>query len=131
MVMTAEQRRCLIVEPDKNIRAFLSEGLSNFHISTVAVEKSDEAERVLQGPEQDTFDVIVFNPESSIDLLYSLRKKPEFARHAQTTVVALTARDDQDTKVACKTLGVDVFLYKPVEANEFLQTVDKAAKREK
>jgi DNA-binding response OmpR family regulator len=61
-----------------------------------------------------------------MELLHALRGDPETRR---IPVIFLTGRDDDDTLVKARQLGVDDFLTKPIQVEDLLSAIDKVLKK--
>ena len=61
-----------------------------------------------------------------MELLRALRSDPATIR---IPVIFLTGRDDDDTLVKARQLGVDDFLTKPIQVEDLLSAIDKALKK--
>lgn len=61
-----------------------------------------------------------------MELLHALRSETTTMR---IPVIFLTGRDDDDTLVKARQLGVDDFLTKPIQVEDLLSAIDKALKK--
>lgn len=54
-----------------------------------------------------------------------LRTDPEYAAHATTPVIIVTARSDNTARIRSKDVGCDVFMVKPVRLPELVSEVKR------
>ena len=101
--------RVLVVEDDQDLGAFLKKMLE---AEGYRVEWVQDGEAVLQAAETDQPDLVVLDlglpKRDGLEVLVELQ-----ARHADTAVLVLTARNDLQARVQCLDLGADDCLLKP------------------
>lgn len=117
--------RVLIVEDERKLAKVLASALEEEHYDAVVAPTGDEGfERVHAEP----FDLVVLDlmlpGRSGLDVLRTLR-----ARHVQTPVLILTARDRVEDRVLGLDLGADDYLVKPFAVPELLARIRALLRR--
>jgi two-component system copper resistance phosphate regulon response regulator CusR len=117
--------RVLIVEDERKLAQVLATALQAEHYDVVVAPTGDEG---FARAHTEAFDLVVLDlmlpGRSGLDILQALR-----ARHLQTPVLILTARDGIDDRVLGLDLGADDYLVKPFALPELLARIRALLRR--
>src|SRR5439155_1578472 len=118
--------RILVVEDERKVASFISQGLAEEgHAVEVAADGAEALDLILAGPPYDLVVLDLMLPKrDGFGVLKSLRD-----RGVATPVLVLTARDSVADKVAGFDLGADDYLTKPFAFEEFLARVRALLRR--
>jgi len=118
--------RILVVEDERKVASFIRQGLEEEgHTVEVAADGAAALDLMVAGP---SYDLVV------LDLMLPKRDGFEVlrlarAKHVETPVLVLTARDAVSDKVMGLDLGADDYLTKPFAFDEFLARVRALLRR--
>ena len=116
--------RILLVEDEKKIASFIKRGLTEQHYS---VDVSYEGDEGLYLAEINPYDLIILDIMlpmiDGFSILKTIRQEDE-----KIPVLILSARGDTKDKVKGLRYGVDDYLSKPVDVDEFYAAVEKWTK---
>ena len=118
--------RILVVEDERKVASFISQGLAEEgHAVEVAADGAEALDLVLAGPPYDLVVLDLMLPKrDGFGVLKSLGD-----RGVATPVLVLTARDSVADKVAGFDLGADDYLVKPFDSGELLARVTSLLRR--
>jgi DNA-binding response OmpR family regulator len=118
--------RVLVVEDERKVAGFLRQGLEEEgHTVEVAGDGEEALDRLLAEPSYDLAVLDLMLPKrDGLSVLKAAR-----ARHVNTPVLILTARDHVIDKVTGLDLGADDYLTKPFSFDEFLARVRALLRR--
>src|SRR3989441_7061954 len=120
------EMRILVVEDERKVASFIRQGLEEEgHTVEVATDGAAALDLMVAGP---PYDLVV------LDLMLPKRDGFEVlrlarAKHVETPVLVLTARDGVSDKVMGLDLGADDYLTKPFAFEEFLARVRALLRR--
>ncbi len=118
--------RVLLIEDEKNVAGFISQGLRENGYEVDVIHDGGEAARRLGGAGYDLYIIDWMLPGvDGLTLIRSLREKKPGAR-----ILMLTARDTVDDKVQGLDGGADDYLTKPFAFKELLARVRSLLRRE-
>lgn len=118
--------RVLLIEDEKNVAGFISQGLRENGYEVDVIHDGGEAARRLGGAGYDLYIIDWMLPGvDGLTLIRSLREKKAGAR-----ILMLTARDTVDDKVQGLDGGADDYLTKPFAFKELLARVRSLLRRE-
>src|SRR3972149_2398654 len=119
--------KLLIIEDDVTMRELLRVHLKSAgHAVRVAADAADGIRYILAETPDLILSDIAMPYLDGMELLRALRSDPATLR---VPVIFLTGRDDDDTLVKARPLGVDGFLAKPIQVEDLLSAIDKALKK--
>lgn len=117
----------LIIEDDVSMLELLRVHLKAAgHAVRVAADAADGIRYILAEAPDLILSDIAMPYLDGMELLRALRSDPLTLR---IPVIFLTGRDDDDTLVKARELGVDDFLTKPIQVEDLLSAIDKALKK--
>src|SRR5881628_834085 len=118
--------RILVVEDERKVASFISQGLAEEgHAVEVAADGAEALDLILAGPPYDLVVLDLMLPKrDGFGVLKTVRD-----RGVATPVLVLTARDSVADKVAGFDLGADDYLTKPFAFEEFLARVRALLRR--
>lgn len=117
-----EVRHVLIVDDDESIRLLLRRILES--IPALELTLADGCQAALQLTSERTYDLILLDllmpGIDGIEVLSRIRKS---SPNKKTAVIIVSVMSDSDTKIVCKSLGVNDYLVKPIDRNAVLAAV--------
>jgi len=118
--------RILVVEDERKVASFIRQGLEEEgHTVEVAADGASALDLMVEGPPYDLVVLDLMLPKrDGFTVLRTAR-----ARHVETPVLILTARDGVSDKVTGLDLGADDYLTKPFAFDEFLARVRALLRR--
>lgn len=117
----------LIIEDDVSMLELLRVHLKAAgHAVRVAADAADGIRYILAEAPDLILSDIAMPYLDGMELLRALRSDPLTMR---IPVIFLTGRDDDDTLVKARELGVDDFLTKPIQVEDLLSAIDRALKK--
>ena len=118
--------RILVVEDERKVASFIRQGLEEEgHTVEVAADGAAALDLMVAGPSYDLVVLDLMLPKrDGFDVLRLAR-----AKHVETPVLVLTARDAVSDKVMGLDLGADDYLTKPFAFEEFLARVRALLRR--
>lgn len=118
---------CLIVEDSRMMRQRLSLTLSR--IKELQIVESDDGMDALKKLTEEKFDIAIIDINlpilDGLKLIKHIRQEP---KHAKIPVVVVTTEGGQEDKDRAETLGIDVYLSKPVDTVELKLAVRRLLK---
>jgi CheY-like chemotaxis protein len=121
----AVNKRILIVEDDEVNRYFISKLLSKNQWETVTAENGAEALSILK---RERFDLILMDIQMPVLDGFSATKsirEDEEGRGRHTKIIAMTAYALKDDRDKCLENGMDDYISKPIDINEFYEVINK------
>lgn len=119
--------KLLIIEDDVTMRELLRVHLKAVgHVVRVAADAADGIRYILAEKPDLILSDVGMPYLDGMELLRALRSDASTMR---IPVIFLTGRDDDDTLVKARQLGVDDFLTKPIQVEELLSSIDRVLKR--
>lgn len=123
-------RHVLIVDDNKNNRTILSDMLQHVHISTAQASNGLEALEVLE--KKTSFDVIIMDYNmpylNGLDISRAIRDKFKLHPEIQPIILLHSSSDDAGIQAACKELGIDHRIMKPVKMEALFNALNKISK---
>lgn len=111
----------LIVEDNPDMRAYVSDILAGANYRVCTARNGEEGWQVLQARRPQLIVTDLMMPKvSGLDLIHLTRSHPEFKG---TPIILLTAKADEESRVAGTERGADAYLAKPFNDRELLAEV--------
>jgi len=122
MIM-AEVRRVLIVDDDESIRLLLRRILES--IPVLEMTLAGGCQEALQLVAERPYDLILLDllmpGIGGIEVLSRIRNS---SHNKKTAVIIVSVMSDSDTKIVCKSLGINDYLVKPIDRSAVLAAVN-------
>lgn len=117
----------LVIEDDKRISEFLTQGLSEQNFSVTLAQTGSEAREFIQKNEWDIMLIDIMLPEiDGIQLIQLARYKK-----INTPIIAISALGELDDKLKALDSGADDYLTKPFHFKELLARINALTRRVK
>jgi FixJ family two-component response regulator len=126
MPKTAVARAVCIIDPDASVRQGLARLLSSAGLDSRSFESAEAF--LLQPPAQDVACALL--DVSGSGLRAPALQSRVRAMAAAVPVIALSARDDLETRRMARKLGAQAFFRKPVDAAALLDSIDWVTRAE-
>ncbi len=116
------KHNCLIVEDSRMMREFLSIGLKR--IRGLSITQADDGMEALRKLQQTKFDLIIVDINMPIlDGLKLIKHIRSDAIHQDVPVIIVTTEGAEEDKQRAISLGVDLYITKPVQLESLIQQV--------
>lgn len=114
----------LIVDDDQEIRTLLSDYLAAQGFETLQAASGDELARQLKAATPALILLDVMLPDTT-----GFQLCAEIRQHSQTPIIMLTARGEEDDRVAGLELGADDYITKPFSPRELVARINALLRR--
>lgn len=122
MTLSDKKYEILIVDDDPQIHKLLGKMLPQEKYRVASAFSADEAMNVIEKIRPDLVVLDVMMPKvSGIEVLHNIREHPE---HKNTLILILSAKDEQDDRIAGLSHGANDYVTKPFHMKHLVRKIE-------